>query len=184
LGESKTCIWVTGEENNYQCAKVETKCESIKRDKTCPSSGVAGNRKCVWVEEEESDYQCAEVETTCEGITRQKRCGATGTVESETLSCFWIYNTNDENINTGTCRNMNDESLLCSNIIRNSQCSNGLSGTFLNEKCTFYGGNCIWRCGVLSKGDCENRANNDCSFIFSVTEGDDGKCYAKNGTLE
>jgi hypothetical protein len=110
------------------------------------------------------------------------KCETPGSAVSssgETQECFWVYNSSSEI--TGECRRKNDSDLFCNDIRRQTQCTDGLSGTSLENKCTFDNEVCMSRCGVLSINFCSNNRS-DCSWMYSDNNSIDGICYAKNDT--
>jgi hypothetical protein len=158
----------------------------------CSTVTLADGGSCVWVNKglgtAAANERCVEVKDTCNIIEEGDVCETTGAAKtsesgsgSESGGCFWIYKYDDNDV--GICSSKMNESLVCNDVIRENQCKNGLSDTFLNEKCIFYNEECISRCEILEINSCNIRSN-DCIWIYSDNDDDnnDGSCYAKNDT--
>jgi hypothetical protein len=81
--------------------------------------------------------------------------------------CFWIFDNNDNSNEAGKCIEI-DQSLICENITRESQCNDkDLEPlTSLENECEIYNGKCKSKCSVLDKEGCDSRAGDgDCFFL-------------------
>jgi hypothetical protein len=129
--------------------------------------------------------RCVNISESCDAIVEVDICLTPGTaVEPSTSTpydCFWVYD-NDLDLNSGTCENKDDNNLKCEDILTKNQCENGLTETFLNDKCTYYDDICLLKCELIERVECDIRI--DCSWIYNNNADDnyDGSCYSKNET--
>jgi hypothetical protein len=111
-------------------------CANAKRSSQCPLDDVSMLGNCVWVSLGEGVGNCEAVVNACDVIgTNRNMCETPGAaVSTDTLTCFWLYDTPDKD--TGTCREKQDETLECSEAKKALQCTEMTIDKF--------GDNCFW----------------------------------------
>jgi hypothetical protein len=73
-----------------------------------------------------------ECKEKCSNITVLGECES----DIRKNECFWLYNNNNVNIDTGACRSKTDETIECTFVKRSDQCKNTSQSNF--------GGRCKW----------------------------------------
>jgi hypothetical protein len=167
--EDLRCIWVSGE--TTKCQTIKYSCNEILSKATCERNGGAissssgENLSCVWVEEESLGKRCQEIRE-CDNIETLIICNQINTTNT-TGGCIWLYDNNNEDSKSGTCKGKMNNLLKCENILRLSQCEeDDLGDTFLSDKCGIYEDRCEEKCSKLLVTDCIlNNRNKDCIIL-------------------
>jgi hypothetical protein len=171
VGDEGVCVW----RDNTQIS-----CSDLGRWSQCITFDFGDETECIW--SETSPSPCVEIRESCNSVTNYYDCITTGVVVDE--NCFWIYDNNDPDMMTGSCRSVDDNSLACFDITREDQCNNGLVDTFLEDKCFFDVDSCVFYCDTAkNKEDCDGFYG--CCWIYSsaIVGSDDGICYSENAEL-
>jgi hypothetical protein len=131
------------------------------------------------------------------------QCFSTSTTKDG--ECTWIYLTNDEEDDDGSCIAKNNTDVECEYINRTEQCEPGGGITKLSETCTWIystndeeddNGSCIGKnntdveCEYINRtSQCESgggitKLSGTCSWIYSTNDGeiDEGICIGTNKT--
>jgi hypothetical protein len=58
------------------------------------------------------------------------------------------------------------------------QCSNGLNGTALEDKCKTYNNKCKLKCSAFTES--EKCRSDDCFWLYNESEGEEGNCKEKD----
>jgi hypothetical protein len=106
-------------------------CSDVKRQEQCGNYGQSAfSIRCKW-----ESSTCEEITLTCSDLSGIDICDELSKVVIPG-GCFWLYDSGDTNVNTGTCRSKTDDTLTCASARRPEQCT--LSDV------TKLGSNCFW----------------------------------------
>jgi hypothetical protein len=187
----KKCFWVDSEVDNYKCQEVKDACNKITREITCNTRGVVEPSTnyivgCVWIEGEEEGQRCQEVRVNCytNVPARPATCNYYGIVATwdgsnnewiDKQRCLLLYKNGDEN--NPYCRPISGADIACDTDVIESICNNDyLEGTGLDGQCNWYDSGCKQKCSLISADSTCNGRANECFWLYSELEGNDGVC--------
>jgi hypothetical protein len=93
--------------------------------------------------------------------------------------CTWIYGTNDGGNSNGSCIAVSEQSIICENLNRTSQCESGGGITSLADKCGLYNNECKTLCSEIDKNTCKNIRSSDCFWLEENGTEYSGECVNK-----